>query len=113
MAALPRRKDDDLMKWLLGISASIVILFLGQFIFMMQSNAAMIERVNTNSSDIRELKDFKLKLIRIEVMSEMTVNKVNEIAAVSKTTRNEQISRTPAIEAIKDHVKDERKHRDK
>lgn len=106
-----RRKDDDLMKWLLGVCASIVVLFIGQFIFMIQSNASTVERVNANTSAINELKDFKYKLIRIEVMSEMTVNKVNEIAARSTVTRDEQISRTSDIKNIRSHVKDNKRHK--
>ena len=84
------RKDDRLIKWLLTLSSGIALLVCGQFIYMLQSSAAQAVEIQTNKNDIKDLKDFKLKLIRIEVMTEMTVNKQNEMSAQIKEIAGKQ-----------------------
>lgn len=103
-----RRKDDVVVKWILGIVASMAVLFVAEFIMGLKSSARIEEQVRTNTASINELKDFKLKLIRIEVMTEIAINKLNDMSALVKVTREEQLNRSPVIEEAKKHL---RKHR--
>lgn len=100
-----KREDHALIKWILGIVASIAVLFVIEFFSGIKAEARLIEQVKANTQGIQELKDFKLKLIRIEVMTEMVVNKINEVAGTVKMTRSEQVTRTPDINNIRNHLK--------
>jgi len=70
-----KTKDDILNKWILGILSALTLLYVSQVI-----------------KGINETNEFKYKIIRIEVMTEMTVNKVNELTAHIKAT-NEKVDK--------------------
>ncbi len=74
------RKDDVLIKWVLGLLSALTLLYVSQLI-----------------KGINETNEFKYKIIRIEVMSEMTVTKINELSALVKATNKKQESQDSNI----------------
>ena len=96
-----RRKDDFLIKWVLGIVASIAVLFVIESFNGMKAEARITEQVKINTQNIQELKDFKLKLIRIEVMTEMTINKLTDVASTIKTINTDTRNNTREIKDLK------------
>lgn len=62
--AQTKRKEDVLTRWILGILSALTLLYVSQVI-----------------KSLNETNEFKYKIIRIEVMTEMTVNKINELSA--------------------------------
>ncbi len=107
-----QKKDEIMIKWVLGIVASMSVVFLVEMMNGMKSDATMHRQVMVNSQDIKELKDFKLKLIRIEVMSEMSLNKLNDlvlkvdkVSDLSTSNHSKQKANAIAIEGVKRLIK--------